>query len=255
MEKNKISVLEEEIVVEMKQRNTVWEYIALIFIFLGIMGLIGIMGEYSHIFRDNLAGFTGFLMGLFYLSRLGIMASESSIAIDRKYLIYRKRRFIYTRNYVYRMEDIRNLSTDPDYRITAWKRILSLFRRSTCENIIFNHGTDKYPARIGYGLTAEESLYLLEEIRKKGWISSYQTSFENIEYKGNQKIKTAGIIYFWIMFLIITAPQFIIRKEFFTEHIGQSFFLWCMLFILPLIIFAVIMSSKNRKDEKQLSAG
>ena len=251
MNTHKIQIFDDEIVVNITaQKVNLWGIIVSLIIFSSVVCLSGFLGyNYGHILHSNFAMILGLATGLFLGSRFIFWQSKKqyTIIIDKKNIV------IYDNSYqgqVYKIEYIRNLCINSNYRLSTWTHICAFFTKGTGGSITFNFADIKMPVRIGFGLTSSEAEELLEVIRKKGWISDFQLSDIVLEYKKNEKMKYISWVFFslfligFIFILILKEPY---KKEnlFISQGVMLIFALFCF-------VMAIVTYLQNKEHKKRI---
>jgi len=251
METEKLQITDDGIVVNVATKKTgFWGIIILIIIFAGVAGLSGFLeSKYNNLFQPNFSLILGLLTGLFFASRLiWLFQKKYTMTFDKKHIVIYDSLHRY-RGRVFKMEDIRNWCIDPDYHLTPWAHIRAFFTKGSGGCIAFNYTDVKMPVYIGYGLMPSEAKEILEVIREKGWISDFQLSDANLEYKKNKMKYVAWLV---ICLLIIYFILMVILKN---PYKKENFFIQeGLMTIIVLFSFsmAIVSYRQNRKNKRKM---
>ena len=250
MEKQKLQISDDEIVVNISTKKTgFWGIIISIIIFACVAGLSGFVGsKYNYLFQPNYAIILGLLTGFFLSNRLiWLSQKQYMMTFDKKHIVIYDSVHRY-RGRVFKMEEIRSWCIDSNYRLTPWTHISAFFTKGAGGCIAFNYTDAKMPIYIGYGLMPSEAEELLGVIREKGWISDFQLSDTTLEYKKNRMKYALWLV---ISLLIIYFVLIVILKE---PYKKENFFIQGRLLTIIFLfsfIMAIVSSRQNRKNKSK----
>jgi hypothetical protein len=256
MKKEKIKILDEEVVVYTSDKGeAAWGvFISVIMALIVITLSVFLYEYYPHVFENNTIPIAGFAAGFFISTRLTrIFGKPSFIVVDRKYFIIHNDFSFFSRQRVYKLEDIRNWTINRHYRITPWKRISHYFIKDSGGCILFNYADMKMPLHFGYGLTADEADTLLSVLREKGWIEDYWTAADaRLEYRTKRKVLNVVMMLFGICGFVIFGGAIFVKEEY-LRSLDLLTVMFPMLLLIGccFVMVAIISFFHNKKEKKR----